>query len=196
MARRKPAARSNAAQARAENRRKQALIAAWGKTGTISGTVPSGTGTTPINTPSEGVLNPGQVGAKGTVNVDVDRTGLVGGVENFLEDLPQYLKIAAGGLGLIVTGLALVYVAGRNTPVGQAASVATNAVPVKRAAKAAGSVASGRKALAGERRERKFYQTAYENTEEAKAGAAEVRKKKVLPRHEGVVKGSGKAYKR
>lgn len=119
-----------------------------------------------------------------------------GDVRDFLGNVPQYLKIAAGGLGLIITGLALVYVAGRNTPITKAASAVATATPVGRVRKAASSVATGRKALVRERRDRKFYQTAYENTGEAREGARAARRTKVLPRHEGVVKGSGKAYRK
>jgi hypothetical protein len=70
--------------------------------------------------------------------------GALGGV--FGQVIP-YLKIAAGGLIVIVSGLALVYVAGRNTGAGKAITGATGAVaggPVRTAVKVASKVAPER----------------------------------------------------
>ena len=93
------------------------------------------------------------------------------------------LKITAGGLVVGVSGLALVYVAGRNTTPVQAAKMAAN--PVKGVARTPGKVAgAARKARTGtaERRDAKFYKAAYKGTQEYKVGTAEARSTKVLPR--------------
>ncbi len=66
------------------------------------------------------VAHPGQ-------GVAVTTKAASGLATGWLKDLLPVLKIAAGGAGLIVSGIALVYVAGRNTPVGRAA---VGAVPV------------------------------------------------------------------
>jgi hypothetical protein len=68
-----------------------------------------------------------------------------GWVDKVFAGLMPILKIGAGGVGLVVTGLALVYVAGRNTaPVAAVKTVAKVATPAGRvASKVAGSTQAG-----------------------------------------------------
>lgn len=61
-------------------------------------------------------------------------------IEKIIAGILPILKIGAGGIGVIVTGLALVYVAGRNTPVPGAAKAA-----VKVANPAAGAISKAAK---------------------------------------------------
>lgn len=69
---------------------------------------------------------------------------------SLLGKIPAFLKIAAGGIGIAISGLALVYVAGRNTSGGAALKGATGAAvkvapaPVKVAAKVASKAAPER----------------------------------------------------
>lgn len=66
-------------------------------------------------------------------------------VTRFVQLVPVYLKIAGGGLIVAISGLALVYVAGRNTVPVQAAKTAASVVPAGRAVKAAGKAAGATK---------------------------------------------------
>lgn len=76
------------------------------------------------------------IGISGTATTDVNTGGPLGGISDFItKKLPAYFKIGAGGLGLIVSGLALVYVAGRNTAPAQAAkAVGSTVAPVGKVA--------------------------------------------------------------
>jgi len=70
--------------------------------------------------------------------------GLTGWVGDLLGGLLPLLKIAAGGAGLLICAIALVYVAGRNTPPVQAARQAAQLVPAGRfAARASRSRSAG-----------------------------------------------------
>jgi hypothetical protein len=59
-----------------------------------------------------------QVGDSGTAQAGVSSVFDPGGAT--IRALRPYMKITAGGLGLLVLGVALVYAAGKNTPVGGA----------------------------------------------------------------------------
>jgi hypothetical protein len=97
-----------------------------------------------------GESNPGDLGADWKAGVGQIGKGLTGWVGDLFRAFLPILKIGAGGAGLIVTGLALVYVAGRNTPaVGAAKTAVKVATPVGRAA----SMATGGRARAAARSE-------------------------------------------
>lgn len=68
---------------------------------------------------------------------------LTGWVGDLVKAVLPILKIGAGGIGVVATGLALVYVAGRNTPVPAAAKLAVGAAsgPAGLARKAVGGAA-------------------------------------------------------
>jgi hypothetical protein len=112
-----------------------ALVSAYNvQQASVPAVVPTGSGT-PTTAPSA-VSNP--VGVGGTAYPGTTGGGVVGAAERFTTVLPTYLKIAAGGIIVTVSGLALVYVAGRNTaPVQAAKTAAKVATPVGKAASAA-----------------------------------------------------------
>lgn len=119
------------------------LVASFNAQQARSAVVPTGTGT-PTAAPSAGgpVALGGVVGTSGTATTGAFADNPV---TRFVELVPTYLKIAGGGLIVMISGLALVYVAGRNTaPVQAAKTAAKVATPVGRAASvAAGSTQAG-----------------------------------------------------
>lgn len=109
-----------------------------------------------------------------------ERSLTEGIVEKIFGALAPYLKIAAGGLGLLVVGAALVYVAGRTQPVRKVGgAVAGGTAPVRRAI-------SGRIETREPRREAAFWKTAYKGTEEGREAMSRTRAQKVLPRPKGL----------
>jgi hypothetical protein len=129
------------------------LVAAFNaQQGRTPAVVPTGTGQT-VTAPSATGLTPEQQSqldriqgaAFGSIPAVNAAGTAIGGATSFLVSLPAYLKITAGGLIVGVSGLALVYVAGRNTPPVQAAKTAAKvATPVGRVAStAAGATKTG-----------------------------------------------------
>lgn len=122
---------------------------------------------------------------------------IVGGwVGDVFKGLRPILKIGAGGMIMLVTGGALVYVAGRNTGAAQATRLVARAVPggstVVRASKGSGrasarssaSRAPGRPDLAREREDtrRARADTAQSKAAEARARARSARDQAVVDR--------------
>ncbi len=87
-----------------------------------------------------------KAGVTKAVNPPVPGAGIVGQI---IAAMIPILKIAAGGTGLLVTGIALVYVAGRQTPAGKAITGAVGAVtPVGRGARVIARAAAPERAQA------------------------------------------------
>lgn len=109
-----------------------------------------------------------------------ERSLTEGIVEKIFGALAPYLKIAAGGLGLLIVGAALVYVAGRTQPVRKVTgAVAGGTAPIREAI-------SARRETREPRREAAFWKTAYEATEEGKEAIGAAGSRKVLPRPKGL----------
>lgn len=121
---------------------------------------------TPTDTSSGGQTTAqSAVGLSGTASTTIEHGGPFGFLADFVSKLPAYFKIGAGGLGLMVSGLALVYVAGRNTaPVAAAKTAATVVTPVGKAAGAVSAATEG-----GEARKIARSTRATEKTERARS---------------------------
>jgi hypothetical protein len=130
------------------------------------------------------IAHPGQ-GVGVSTQAAKDAAGGVG--SGIVKAVAPWLKIGAGGFVVIVSGLALVYVAGRNTaPVAAAKTAVKVATPGGQAVRSVARKAKGAPKARAKRKDTDFYKAAYANTAEAKAGTSAARRSKVLPRHAGV----------